>query len=231
MSYILDALKRSEQERREQAESLASQQPILARRPFPWRAIIGVFLVLNLGLGAMLFLRPGSPPANESAGIGESPSSGQHPSPTDPEIEAVKAEVRDLAAEMQRLTGGARPSAPAARPAAADDATDLPALANESATSVEAAETAVAAATADPRDPPSTPFLRQLPDSFQRTLPPLAVNIHIYATDEGQRILYINNREYRRGEWIQDGLRVEEIVPDGVVLRYQGQAFKLPRPR
>jgi hypothetical protein len=69
-----------------------------------------------------------------------------------------------------------------------------------------------------------------LAPEFQSSLPPMAVNIHVYTPDESQRILYINNRQYRRGGEIPGGVVVEEIVPDGVVLRFRGQRFKLPRP-
>ena len=74
------------------------------------------------------------------------------------------------------------------------------------------------------------PWLSSLPQAFRSSLPPLAVNIHVYSPDRSQRILYINNRPVRQGERIEGGVVVEEIVYDGVVLQYHGQRFKLPRP-
>ncbi len=74
------------------------------------------------------------------------------------------------------------------------------------------------------------PWLGSLPEVFRNSLPPLNVNIHVYSPDESQRILYINNRQVQQGERIQAGVLVEEIVQDGVVLRFRGQRFKLPRP-
>ncbi|OGI43197.1 MAG: hypothetical protein A2150_05710, partial [Candidatus Muproteobacteria bacterium RBG_16_64_11] len=74
------------------------------------------------------------------------------------------------------------------------------------------------------------PFLRQLAPELQRQLPELAVTIHVYSPEESQRILFINNREYRRGDQVQEGLRVEEIVPEGAVLSFRGERFKLRRP-
>ena len=76
-----------------------------------------------------------------------------------------------------------------------------------------------------------TPLLQQMPQDFQRSLPSLAVTIHVYSHDESQRILFINNREYRRGSQIEGGIRVEDIVPDGAVLSFRGERFKLSRPR
>lgn len=87
--------------------------------------------------------------------------------------------------------------------------------------------------------PPATPLLppdgeakllSAMPPEFQQSVPPMTVNIHVYAPDEGQRILYINNHQYYRGDEIPGGVMVEEIVPDGVVLQFAGQRFRLPRP-
>ena len=74
------------------------------------------------------------------------------------------------------------------------------------------------------------PWLSSLTDAFRNSLPPLNVNIHVYSPDESQRILYINNRQVQQGERIQAGVAIEEIVQDGVILRFRGQRFKLPRP-
>jgi len=59
----------------------------------------------------------------------------------------------------------------------------------------------------------------------------MEVNIHVFSPDPSQCILSINNRSYRQGDEITGGAVVEEIVPDGVVLYYDGQRFRLPRPR
>ena len=72
--------------------------------------------------------------------------------------------------------------------------------------------------------------MSSLPEAFRNSLPPLNVNIHVYSPDESQRILYINNRQVQQGERIQAGVLIEEIVQDGVILRFRGQRFKLPRP-
>ena len=65
---------------------------------------------------------------------------------------------------------------------------------------------------------------------FRASLPPLVVNIHVYSPVESQRILYINNLPAQQGERIQAGVLVEEIVQDGIILRFRGQRFKIPRP-
>ncbi|MHB8742519.1 MAG: general secretion pathway protein GspB [Sulfuricaulis sp.] len=75
------------------------------------------------------------------------------------------------------------------------------------------------------------PLLQQMPAEFQRALPPMTVTIHVYSEAESQRILFINNRQYHQGDLLPGGVRVVAIVPDGVVLSFQGQRFKLSRPQ
>lgn len=75
------------------------------------------------------------------------------------------------------------------------------------------------------------PFFWEKPAAYRQGIDPFSVNIHVYAANPSQRILFINNREYRAGEQTQQGPRVESIEPQGVILSYQGEYFKLPRPR
>lgn len=195
MSYILDALKRSEQQRIRGRRRSPGQGASAPSEPF-YTAWIrpGQMVVIVLVLGVLLFLgarvlfrvSPPTAPVAESAA----------PLPP-PQVEAKN---------------------PAAAPMAAPKAEAIPASSPLHAPA--------------PSSPAVGPvqFLRSLPLDFQQRLPELVVNIHVYAVEEPSRILYINNRSYRRGDQVQDGIVVEEIVPDGVVLQFRGQRFKLPRP-
>lgn len=88
----------------------------------------------------------------------------------------------------------------------------------------------VPARTAPSIAPDGIKFLRGMPLEFQRALPEMVVNIHVYTVNVADRMLYINNRPYSAGEKVRDDVMVEEIVQDGAVLRFRGQRFKLPRP-
>jgi general secretion pathway protein B len=125
--------------------------------------------------------------------------------------------ARDLAAEAQVE---ARQSARARRSAAVASVTPpTETVANATAPTPVSAPAAA-----------MVKFLRTMPPDFQRSLPQLTVNIHIYAPREDDRILYINNHQYHSGDRVGDGIVVEEIVEDGAVLSFHGQRFKLPRP-
>ncbi len=81
-----------------------------------------------------------------------------------------------------------------------------------------------------PIDTAAVPLLREMPADFRRQLPALTLNIHLYSANEAENLVYINDRQLRRGEQLEGGIRLEQIVAEGVVLSYAGTYFKLPRP-
>ena len=206
MSYILDALKKSERDRtlvRGVGFADAARQVVRRTDWLPW--IIGGIVVATVALVATAFvMRDRLAP-----------------------LRAAVAPAKPVAAAPPAVEAEPKPSpvsAPAAAPtidaAVAPAPTDLPPLPEAK---VEVAAAAVV---------PATPavFLTELPEDFQQSVPAMTVNIHVYSPDEAQRILYINNRQYYSGDEISGGILVEEIVPEGVVLELRGQRFKLPRP-
>ncbi|MEP5175689.1 general secretion pathway protein GspB, partial [Marinobacter alexandrii] len=70
------------------------------------------------------------------------------------------------------------------------------------------------------------PHLVELPLSFQKSVPDLTFNSHIYASDPFASRVMINSNYLRRGDSFS-GLRVESITQDGVVLSKQGQRFRV----
>jgi len=222
MSSILDALKKSERQRslgrdlifRNAARNAAPRLTGFAI------AVLVALLLLVLAIGVLLFsLRePELPPLTSMSAEVLVPSAGK-----DPEM-ATTATVPAPAGRTE--------TAPALDSRVRAQTTPLP----EKPARTKAPSSAdVSRTAADPRpatgtDKSEAPWLSSLPQAFRSSLPPLAVNIHVYSPDQSQRILYINNRPARQGERIEGGVVVEEIVHDGVVLQYRGQRFKLPRP-
>ena len=60
-------------------------------------------------------------------------------------------------------------------------------------------------------------------------LPPLHLDVHVYATNPADRFVYINSHKYAEGSTLREGPTVERIRRDGVVLNYHGVRFLLPR--
>jgi len=63
----------------------------------------------------------------------------------------------------------------------------------------------------------------------QQALPPLHLEVHVYATNPADRFVYINMQRYREGATLAEGPVLERIRRDGVVLNYNGLRFVLPR--
>ncbi len=71
------------------------------------------------------------------------------------------------------------------------------------------------------------PLAQDLPASVQKILPPLKLAGHVYAKDATKRMVMINNRICREGDLVENQLYLEQIVWEGVVLRYQDIRFRL----
>jgi general secretion pathway protein B len=57
----------------------------------------------------------------------------------------------------------------------------------------------------------------------------LHLDIHVYSEDPAGRFVFINMVKHREKSRIAEGPIVSEITLDGVILRYQGRNFLLPR--
>jgi len=69
--------------------------------------------------------------------------------------------------------------------------------------------------------------LTQMPQQLQNDLPSLQFEQHIYASD-GQGWVNVNGRDRYEGDYISEGLIVEKILPQHVILSFQGEKFTLP---
>jgi general secretion pathway protein B len=200
VSYILDALKRSERSRQlHRPLAYRSEQP--SAPAVPMALVVSLGAVLLAGAVGTIFWWRASPPT------------------PDPEMALAGTTARRSASAS--VSSG---SAPQAAGRVAGDGASM----------------RLARAVLDPTrsaplpgrdDAGPIPLLSAMPSDFQERLPPMEVNIHVFSPDPSQCILSINNRPYRQGDEITGGAVVEEIVPDGVVLYYDGQRFRLPRPR
>jgi len=71
------------------------------------------------------------------------------------------------------------------------------------------------------------PELEDLPDSLREGIPELHFAGHTYADDPTRRMIIINNKIVREGEKAGNSLRLVEITWTGVIMNYRGQLFKI----
>lgn len=236
MSFILDALRKSQQARQPGSAPGPRGAVHNVSRSLSgggWWLAAGILLLFGIVIAALIFWRstvggiPVTPPPEAAPVVVAPPREEPVTAEKPPEpLEKISTHtpnnippVRDLAEQAKVPAPVAPKKATVVRPKRKAVAKHLPETPRPSFDQVA------------PLVSDDTPLLQQMSPELQRAIPPMAVTIHVYSPQESQRILFINNREYHKGDRIEGGIRVEEIVPDGVVLSYQAQRFKLSRPR
>ncbi|MGH8659153.1 MAG: general secretion pathway protein GspB [Gammaproteobacteria bacterium] len=87
-----------------------------------------------------------------------------------------------------------------------------------------------------PREPAGSPVSKEiplfseLPSELRRRIPPITVNVHAYSQRPQEQFIIVGMVKYRPGEQIGNELVLEQVTRDGLVLRFQDQLFRLPRP-
>jgi general secretion pathway protein B len=61
-------------------------------------------------------------------------------------------------------------------------------------------------------------------------LPRLALDVLVYSDVPAERMVFINGRKYIEGQTVDDDTVIEQITPEGVVIRHQGRRLEL-RPK
>ena len=135
----------------------------------------------------------------------------------------------------------AEPEAPPKprQPNPAEIATTTPAI-PEAAPKAEPARTQLARAVTLPEPEPAAeappqgsdshidvPELWRMPRTFRSKVPEFSIMVHVYAPEQTDRFVIIDRKKYREGDWLEGGVLVDTILPNGVVFELQGQQFKL----
>ena len=234
MSYILDALRKSETERRQGRVPDLGQQVQLIHRPKKKRVSPAVWVALALILNAVVLaflFWPGTPLPWAPAGQTEPPmvadaaknTSEPAPLPVTPASEpgaTPEDPVAETGAIPEPDNADSTPTPVAAEPAAAENRGRATVIVPSSAIP----ETAVPQAEQERAG--RVPHLVELPLSFQKSVPDLTFNSHIYSSSPASRRVMINDNYLRVGDTFE-GLRVDDITEDGVVLSRNGRRFRV----
>lgn len=236
MSYILEALKKAEKERRkESVPTLQTNHAPLTERgkkvgtpPHTTLLIGAAILITILAVPSFLYLtgkklpEPASqvpaavpsPPA-ETATSAPMPQPEPNPVPTSmtaqrpqPLQEKQSSQVPEV-----RLPPG-QPVTLEPRPLIAVDETPV-------ITAPESAQPPGHTNT------PQLPTLEELPPQIREQIPPLELAGHTYSDIPGQRMIIVNSRIIREGHHLGDGLKLEEITWDGLILSKDGIRFAI----
>ena len=212
MSFILDALKKSENSRLRQDHPAIfdAQAAAVRRQGLPrWGIALMVLLGLKLLILAYALWRPSEPPAAVPT--------------VQPESTTASAAAHTAAAPAQ------------SRPAQSRPALSAPALAappSAAPTRSMAAPPSDARRSTRPAFPVSSEESPTLPSrddllAAGAAIPEANLNMHVYDASPALRFVLLNGQRLREGEVSREGLRVEQILPSGVLLSTGGTSFML----
>jgi general secretion pathway protein B len=217
VSFILDALRKSEHERQRSTVPGLSHVPYATpARALPrWALAVMTLLAASLvALTAAWWLS--SRPAPVMGATPPPPPAARPvelPPPTAPAVPPAS-----LAAHVPSRALADAANAPATDPAPAAAAGTTP------APSAPAAEPERAAA--PPAREPTLPSAAALL-AEGISVPTLRLELHAYSDRPSDRFVFINGRKYVEGERLAEGPELVSIDPTGVVLSLQGQRFLL----
>jgi hypothetical protein len=229
MSFILDALKKSESDRQRQGGPALFEVKVAApRSALPlWAIAIAVLFVANLGVVLWLLLRHTAP----------APASLAPPAAGSPVAAAPRAAPAVEPAVLVS-TPAAAPAAPTAMPSAAAQvpgtegapapATAAPTLnPDDYAPAAEAPPAASGSGHVTRGTEAGVPLYQQLAATPGAQTPQLRLDLLAYADRPGDRWALINMHKVKEGDSLPEGVRVDRITPSGAVLSYHGSQFLL----
>jgi general secretion pathway protein B len=245
MSFILDALKKSETDRQRQASPALFEVKVAApRRRFPlWAVGLGVLLVINVVALAWVLLRradatepspqvaasPGQAPAPALAGTSQPgmvtvPATVTIPTTVQiPVSAAPSVSVGGPAIESSPLEPGTPPLVDEPLLEGQEPAVPPDYDARDYRPAITPAQAgAIAAARRSGQLPSRDEFIAQ-----GNQVPDLRLDLHVYAANPAERFVFLNMRKLREGDSLPEGVRVEQITPTGVDLSWQGKRFAL----
>lgn len=256
MSFILEALKKSENERqRKIGPSLADVHVREPRSEKPWWAFaVAGLLLINLVVLLVVLLRDDEPESpNQAMQITQPTTPATNVAPAAAPAAANSpmpqiAQAQALAPQPQSPAAAMRPN-PAVRSLADEASVDM----EGGAYPPEHPDLALAASV-----PPGPSIVRpidgadvnarvrpqvQMPSSepeevlptfrelggTSANLPDLHLDIHVHSPRPAERFVFINMRKYIEGQSLSEGPAIERITSEGVVLNHRGLRFLLPR--
>lgn len=245
MSFILDALRKSEAaRRRSEAPDLFAQMPQAQPLPqapprWPWWAL-GVALAIALSIAVGLLNRRAQAPvaaapavengdiaATSHAGADEvaiaqaDATAGPEPAPDQPHPPAQVTAAPPIAATPPPAPAAVATQPPAPQPAASQAAPPP----------VSAPATAPVATPAPPSGSDRIASPAELEPALRRELPALKLSMHLWNETPARRFIILDGQRLKEGDVLGEGVSgeivVERIDRDGAVLAWRGLRLRI----
>lgn len=225
MSYILDALRKSEQERQRgkvpDIHGGVSDSAEATRKANLWPIVTVAVVVLNLGILGYFWL---SMPAAEAPALVTAPTSdtGSSPPPNavvpEPAAAPKKQASKPQSSQPVAYSSNAetnrpvKPATPKTQPQ-----TDPAYIGSDNATGSEPALPAVG----------YMPQLEELPAYERDGIPDMTFSSHMYSSMPRFRSIIINGKRLKEGQYLNEELQVREITESGVIMSFGNTLFEV----
>ena len=230
MSYILEALKKSDQQRQRGATPTLPTAPLIVTAPkqsFP--VFYGLLAAALLCAGIVIgWLRPWQ--ADQSVHVAEPgvvksamPISNQEVSNTLPNLSEINSKLEQKL-PIQNSTPIARVN-PKVNVRKSDIALPVQPVMVAMSEVIPAPTQKKSVAPVEVSESKTIP-LAELPLTIQHELPAMTIQLHSYSSKPINSIVSINSRMMKEGESLAPGLVLEQITPDGVILSFKGYRFQ-----
>ncbi len=213
MSFILDALKKSETDRQRNANpGMYELKVAVPRARFPaWAIILALLLGINILVGAWYLMQTDQPTEiNRVDAADKAPQAPAAAPPVMPETDRTDV-ARGIfnpadfepAVEPEKVAPAAAQTAPRATRAPAASARR-----------------------------PATQGLPSRDDLILEgiTVPEVSMSLHVYDPDPVRRFAFINGNRIQEGAALTNGILVQAITPEGAILLWQDRRFLLALP-
>lgn len=223
MSYILEALKKSESERGNSGtptfQTVHTSSLQYQQRPNRvWPVLLAVIVLMNMAvLGWLVYDKVGPQQADVASAAPTPPADTLAPQPASTSVAEPVIDVP-------------------ARPAALDTETPKTVtapLSRQEPVNLEERYEVVLEQVPQPtlREPienTRSPVrdIYDLPADIQASIPELTFSAHVYSSNPLQRSVVINGDFMEQGDMLTSELRLEEITADGVIMDYRGTRFR-----
>lgn len=254
MSFILNALRKSEQER-QALQSEAVTDKILLPQPPQNRSkttklLVFLFIANVLVIfGIVWFVRNNLMSTPDTMASTISPSLSAQDAKLEPKAIAkstqpkrpaqkAESEITSIAEliDKEKPEPAPLPVKPVITKKPAAETIKQPIITNNSEPQIQAIP-AIAPVVKVQSDEPGAipvindvPFLSDLPFEFRQTVPKFTVNVFVYSQYPEERFVMVDMVKYKPGQQIKDAMLLKEILPDSFVVDYQSRTFKIKRP-
>jgi general secretion pathway protein B len=224
MSYILDALKKAEQERGSaQLQSVASGRADRSVYRNRWRPFV-LALVCLVGILCIYWLNQGR--SREVTSVSKQPET--RPDPMRAIVPSFDPPKSGQSAD--NTVSSATPLQPAeqipAKPPVAGNYSNAPKTTptvpkpNETAPSISPNIRTAPAQTQQAEEPEKS---EPAPTSLREATSKMNVTMLMYSDNPSERMVFINSHKYKEGDYVEGRYRLDKIALDGVELSFKGE--------